>query len=449
MSTKLRIAVFASTLREKNPRGATRLFRRLSEALVELEASLNLELWVVTRRVPGCRDPLLECSRLREWLERNPLEYTASSAAWISPVVQWRVKELAKALLSTDQLNILKTVFQVLRRAFFRFGHRADRTETLGEDRPATYHADDFDFLLNFWWFHSGLNELASVARLKRARVVSWFLDAIPLHIRPTHHRLIGIDRFYREVGSVVRSSQSVVAISRSAADDLTHYFGIERKRVAVVGGGVEERVYRPIHSAILQRLHDELGIVPDLPIILCVGIEEPSKNVLNHLRALIQLRSHAFQVVLVGEAKNEGVERSYGGLLRELQKRVPVSIVGYLSDDDLSALYQMTHTLVYASLWEGFGLPPLEALACGATVVVSDIGPSPEVCGDAAIYVDPYEPTLIAQAIGFLLSEATGAREIRIGKGREHARAWTWALSAQKLVRHLREELVQEGTLL
>ncbi|HHI02617.1 MAG TPA: glycosyltransferase family 1 protein, partial [candidate division Zixibacteria bacterium] len=110
------------------------------------------------------------------------------------------------------------------------------------------------------------------------------------------------------------------------------------------------------------------------------------------------------------------------------------VILAGHLEDAELIGLYRNALLFVYPSLYEGFGLPPLEAMACGCPAVVSKTASLPEVCGDAAFYVDPYDTDDIARGMEALINDKA-LRQRLIQKGKEQARRYDWGLSARKML--------------
>ncbi|HEU5304812.1 MAG TPA: glycosyltransferase family 1 protein, partial [Gemmatimonadales bacterium] len=122
-----------------------------------------------------------------------------------------------------------------------------------------------------------------------------------------------------------------------------------------------------------------------------------------------------------------------------------PVSAVqaGYVSDSELRALYEGAACFVYPSRYEGFGLPPVEAMACGCPVIVSRSASLPEVCGDAALYVDADDPTQLAAAIRRVMCEEGLADRLR-QRGRERVRQWSWDTTAATTLATVREVMAR-----
>jgi glycosyltransferase involved in cell wall biosynthesis len=170
-------------------------------------------------------------------------------------------------------------------------------------------------------------------------------------------------------------------------------------------------------------------------PYLLHVGRLDPGKNLRTLLAALAELRDGGapHDLVLAGPPgwKNEGFFR----LLRELDLEGRVRLLGYVPDADLPALYTAADVFVFPSLYEGFGLPPLEAMACGTPVVASSRSAMPEVLGDAAVLVDPRDARALAGAVRRVLDDGPLRSGLRQA-GLRRAEAYSWEAAARATVR-------------
>ncbi|HEV2055349.1 MAG TPA: glycosyltransferase family 1 protein [Methylomirabilota bacterium] len=173
---------------------------------------------------------------------------------------------------------------------------------------------------------------------------------------------------------------------------------------------------------------------------LLYVGALAPHKNVAGLLRAFARLRTRpeAEGVRLVAVA-GPGRVPDIAPLIRELGLGGAVTLIGYVDDEVLRALYHRAQALVLPSFGEGFGLPVLEAMACGTPVVTSRISALPEVAADAALYVDPREPDDIASAMGRLLADEVLRRDLA-AKGRARAATFSWDRTVAQVLRAYRE---------
>jgi glycosyltransferase involved in cell wall biosynthesis len=231
-----------------------------------------------------------------------------------------------------------------------------------------------------------------------------------------------------------VRAATAVIADSEATRRDLLRYYRLPPERVRVVHLGVEPQ-FRPLDAAAARaQVMQRHGLVA--PYVLFVGTLEPRKNVRALLAAfacLVQARSDAngsspLQLVIAGAPG-----WWYDDLFRWVRARGLDSLVHFLgrvADADLPALYSACAAFAYPSLYEGFGLPPLEALACGAPVVCSDRSSLPEVVGDAALQVDPTRPAALAAALRRVLDDESLRQSLR-ARGLARAAGFTWERTA------------------
>jgi glycosyltransferase involved in cell wall biosynthesis len=171
--------------------------------------------------------------------------------------------------------------------------------------------------------------------------------------------------------------------------------------------------------------------------LLLHVGHTQPRKNLPTLLRALVLLRQQGTQVILAQIGGQP--DASQRELIQELGLERAVHFVGPLPDKDLVTLYGVAEVFVFPSFYEGFGLPPLEAMACGVPVVCSNVASLPEVVGDAALAVDPHDVQALAEAIERVLADPALAAELR-QRGLERARQFTWERTAQATLAVYRE---------
>jgi glycosyltransferase involved in cell wall biosynthesis len=225
-----------------------------------------------------------------------------------------------------------------------------------------------------------------------------------------------------------LRRADLVLCPSRHAAADVAELYGIDEARLAVVPWGVDERFTPgPVDAA----LHERLGL--DGGYLLAVGTLQPRKNLQAALRAFELLAAegldHRLAIVGARGWRDDELARR----LRDSPASARIVAPGRLDDDELVSLYRGASCLVFPSRYEGFGLPPLEAMACGTPVVCSGMTSLPEVVGDAAITVDPDSPGELAKAIARALDPAVAA--MFAARGRERAARFTWARAAELTV--------------
>lgn len=274
-------------------------------------------------------------------------------------------------------------------------------------------------------------------ARGRRGSVVT--IHDLALKIFPHLRRRWLGDLFgHLKTARDARLSDRVIADSEATAGDIVRYIGIPRDKVRVIllAAGHE---FRPADDG--ERLAVVLARIGMARprYVMFSGTLEPRKNVIVLLRAYLGLREDFVDVglVLAGAPgwKSGGVTdfiRTYG--LDE-----DVRITGYLSSEDIAALYSGAAAFVLPSLYEGFGLPPLEAMACGAPVIVSNGGSLPEVVGDAAIVLPPDDAEGYRREMTRVLSSPELAREMR-RKGFLRAASFSWDRAAAETLAVYRE---------
>ncbi len=222
-----------------------------------------------------------------------------------------------------------------------------------------------------------------------------------------------------------------VITGSEHTARDLVELIGVPREKIEVTHYGVGEEFY-PDRTRAGRKEVCRRHVLPRHRYILFVGTLEPRKNLPTLVAAFGRLpdirRSHC--LVLAGapgwrvQEIHDAIVRS--GLVGE------VIMPGYLCADELRSLYTYADLFVYPSLYEGFGFPPLEAMACGAPVITSNVSSLPEVVGDAALQVDPRDPRALAHAMQTVLEDEQVAATLR-SRGFDRAKQFSWEQTARK----------------
>jgi glycosyltransferase involved in cell wall biosynthesis len=239
-------------------------------------------------------------------------------------------------------------------------------------------------------------------------------------------------------LGRSLARARRILAVSEATAADVRQFFPEAAPRLRVVLGGVAPR-FQPASAEQVAATRRELGCPEGY--VLYVGTLEPRKNVDLLVDAWLALREEHADVpplVLVG---------GYGWKSRGLYARLEafagdgVRLLGFLADDEHLRVLQAARCFVYPSLYEGFGLPAAEALACGIPTIVADTSSLPEVVGDAALKVDPHDPGDLAEAMRRVLQEPGLAAELAT-RGPRQAAHFSWERSAEQLEATLLEAL-------
>jgi glycosyltransferase involved in cell wall biosynthesis len=249
-----------------------------------------------------------------------------------------------------------------------------------------------------------------------------------------------GSRAYYAATGDSVRRAQRVIAVSQRTASDAVRLLGIDPVRVRVVHEAAAP-TYGPRSSESLPPLARRLGIDPGRPYILFVGTLEPRKNLVFLIEAFALLRrSLDVQLVLAG-SRGWLDEPIFAAHARSGVGNA-ARFVGSLSEEDLAILYSHAAAFVLPSLYEGFGLPVLEAMACGAPVACSDAGPLPEVAGDAAVLLAPDDMRGWAETLGEIVTNPRLAQGLR-ARGFARSAEFSWQRTAEATRDVYREALL------
>jgi len=229
------------------------------------------------------------------------------------------------------------------------------------------------------------------------------------------------------------RRAARILSLSEHTRCDIMATYGIEAERIKAIPLAAPEHFAPVDDNRELQRVRHIYGIDGDY--ILSVGSIQPRKNLARLIKAYASLRGDRSaaklpKLVLVGKCA-----WLYDETLRALEEsgvKESVVLTGYVPEADLPALYTGALCFVYPSYFEGFGLPPLEAMKCGAPVIVGNKTSLPEVVGDAALTVDPFDIDAIAEAIKLLTNNSQLREELSV-KGQKRAAAFDWQETARK----------------
>ncbi len=231
----------------------------------------------------------------------------------------------------------------------------------------------------------------------------------------------------------IARRADAIIAVSESARRDILRLLRVPQEKIHVIHEGVEP-IFRPVEDARERaRVRGRYGLRG--PYLIAVGTVEPRKNLVRLSRAFREVRDETgrdLRLLLVGGKGWRGEE-----ILREVRKVAGEAVVwaGYAPSEDLPALYSGAEALVYPSLYEGFGLPVIEAMACGTPVITSNNSSLREVAGDAALLVDPEDTGDIAAAVRRVIEDA-GLREGLRRKGLARAAQFSWEEAAKQTLK-------------
>ena len=230
-----------------------------------------------------------------------------------------------------------------------------------------------------------------------------------------------------------IRTARRVVTGSVFARNELAGQYGLDAENIPVIYNGVAESILERRDNTYPNR-HGRY--------ILAVSSLAPSKNFRRIIQAFRKVNPPDCRLVIAGFH-----HRNFGetGLNELIENDSRIILTGHLSDDDLVGLYKNAELFVFPSIYEGFGLPPLEAMACGCPVISSTAASLPEVCGEAALYCDPFSVDDIAEKIKLLIGNDELKKEM-IARGLNQADKFTWEKVAERLLEVI-EEHVDEKT--
>ncbi len=239
-----------------------------------------------------------------------------------------------------------------------------------------------------------------------------------------------------------VRKACRIIAISENTKRDLVKLMKVDEGKVKVVYCGCDETL-RPLPPQEAEEFRRRKGL-PER-FILFLGTLEPRKNLVRLLEAYRKLRKEGVKLVLAG-----GLGWGYKPVLEAIERfglEGDVLLPGFIPQEEKVYWYNAAEVFVYPSLYEGFGLPPLEAMACGTPVVASNAASLPEVLGDGGILVAPTDPDAMAEALSALLTNHQERERLR-EKGLRRAKMFSWEQMARKTVNIYREALAERRLL-
>lgn len=280
-------------------------------------------------------------------------------------------------------------------------------------------------------YFEPNFIPLAIPAR----KLVTTIMD-FSFHLHPEWHPRHRIAYFQANFWNKIHQADRIIVPSHYIAQEAKEMLPFDKDKVTTIPLGIDHHLFHPYAPEVLAEFRKQKRL-PE-KFILFTGSIEPRKNLLGLLQAYDMLTpdiKQEYKLVLAGfEGWNNQQIMTWIG-----KNQTHINYLGYINDAELAWLYNLASLVVLPSFYEGFGLPPLEAMACGTPSIVSRVASLPEVCGDAAIYIDPHQPSTIAEAITNLARQSTLRDELR-HKGLAHVRQYSWEKSAAQHFAVLRE---------
>jgi glycosyltransferase involved in cell wall biosynthesis len=237
------------------------------------------------------------------------------------------------------------------------------------------------------------------------------------------------------------RRATRILTVSESSKRDILRFVDIQADKIDVIYNAYDERFGVEPDPGDVARVRERYQLSG--PFVLYAGTVKPHKNLERLIEAFHLVRRQGLDdltLVLIGDEISK-----YAALRRAVhryQLHKHVRFLGYMPQDTLAVMYRLARVFAFPSLYEGFGLPPLEAMASGTPVVASNVSSLPEVAGDAALLVDPHDPSAIAAALREILTDPALDRRLRL-KGLERARHFSWEASVRR-VRDIYEQVAE-----
>lgn len=278
------------------------------------------------------------------------------------------------------------------------------------------------------------------------APIVATIHDLAFEHLPETFTRR-GAMQLKLTVRRTARQAARVATVSEFSRQDILRTYRLPPEKVVVTYNGIEPHFSPALHSA-----DEAVAVRRQFNIarayLLAVGSLQPRKNLVRLIRAYARLRqqneSFTPQLVIVG--RKLWLAREVFAEVKQHPWAEDVILTGYVRDEDLAALYRHAAAFVYPSLFEGFGLPPLEAMACGTPVVTSNTSSLPEVVGDAALLIDPYDEQALTRALLQITNDQALRARLR-AQGIIQARKFTWRAAAEQTLQLYQASVAAGGS--
>jgi glycosyltransferase involved in cell wall biosynthesis len=242
---------------------------------------------------------------------------------------------------------------------------------------------------------------------------------------------------------TATHQSSRILTVSEASKRDILDYVSVPPGKIDVIYNGIDERFSTPPAADDIARVRERYQL--DHPFILYAGNIKPHKNLERTIEAFHLLRRSGGQfeqvkLVIIGDEIAKYAALRHAVHRHKLHKHV--RFFGFVPDRTLAILYRLAAVFVFPSLYEGFGLPPLEAMASGTPVITSNVSSLPEVVGDAALLVDPLQPEAIADAMRLVLTDSA-LRDDLSARGLARASHFSWDRSIRR-VREIYGEVLQ-----
>lgn len=267
---------------------------------------------------------------------------------------------------------------------------------------------------------------------VKKCYSVVTFHDMISF-IYPGVHTFVKRHFFKKMIQLSVKYADAIVSVSESTKGDIIRYLKISQSKIHVTLEAANQS-FRPLAGDVIEPVCLKYGLKPG-QFVLFVGTLEPRKNVPALLRAYRGLLERGYKQKLAIVGRRGWMYDDIFTAVKNLELGNDVVFTGYVHEGELPHLYNGASMFVYPSLYEGFGLPVLEAMACGTPVVTSNISSMPEIVGSAGVVVNPYDVDELLHAMEAVVVDKELAKRLR-KRGLERAREFSWEKTAMETLK-------------
>ena len=281
-----------------------------------------------------------------------------------------------------------------------------------------------------------------SLAPLRRSRPYVLTVHDASLFLHSRHHPKARLLTVRSILPYVARRASAIITMSHNARRDLVKVLGLPKERIEVIYEAAPGSFHRNLDQAYRSAMRSKYGL-PDR-YLLYVGTLEPRKNLARLIRAFWRLRQQGFRYQLLLVGPSGWHMNGFDSEIEQLDLQDSVRMLGYVPAEDLPGIYALASVFVFPSLYEGFGLPPLEAMACGVPVLTSNNSSLAEICGEAAHLVNPRDEEELAAGLRDLLRDPEWRADL-VRKGRRRARDFSWTKAARQTMA-LYERVLQQG---
>ena len=432
-----KIGFLKSNLQDTYPRGVRRVARAIVEIVNASSQNNQALICLDDKKIPNSRPLSLSFDLLNDWLKSNPLSQEVKSKYSFTLSA---IKKLARLLIPPIFYPLIKTTIYVTKKFILYLRNLISKTTK----KSASNISSDFEFSQKI----VALSELDAVIAFEpfndiwmlpvensKALAIGWFYDAVPKRINEGENWRP--DLFDTFVSLMALRANHIFCDSKSAESDLHYFFPASLGKTSVIYLGHDiERLEKRLSDSDATKTLRDAGIDPVIPYFLFVGTVEPRKNITGILLAAQKLKQIkpdvVFQIVLIGQIHGQHEIRR---MIKETNATLPVHALEYLPDNQISTFMNRATGFVFPSKWEGFGIPNLEAMTAETLVITSELGPMPEVCGEHALYCDPYDHTSIALQMLKCLEMPKEERAQRLKAAKLHASQFTWKKAAGEMM--------------